>query len=313
MSKAPYRKRRPTKKVVWARRGIVIFSSLWLVLFVFYIARPHSEPPRAPAVKTNAIPVSQAPKKPTAYIETTVTTPPEVKPYAPQVKQQNKTASVAIIIDDIGNQWQRAQRLLQLSEPITLAILPYSPYGQKIAQIASKHNKEVILHAPMEPLHADSWEGGLSLSMNSMELKNSLNDMLDWLPEATGVNNHMGSLFTAKKEPMTQVLSVIAERGLYFLDSRTSADSQGLSVARSLAIPSAQRHVFLDNERDVELIQKQLDRLFEQAKTRGYAVGIGHPYTETLEVLERTLSKEAMKKSDVRFVKLADILTIHEY
>lgn len=192
---------------------------------------------------------------------------------------------IAIIIDDIGHQWPSSKRSAELSGAFTLSILPDSPFASQAADLGFKHGKEIMLHAPMEPISHRAWQGGLDQNMTEAQIKNALSNMLNKVPLATGINNHMGSAFTQNYQAMHWVMEAIGQRGLYFVDSRTSALSEGIKAAKNNAIPALKRDVFIDNSRDEHAIQIQLTKLIKKAKQKGQALGIGHPYPETLQAL----------------------------
>jgi polysaccharide deacetylase 2 family uncharacterized protein YibQ len=138
----------------------------------------------------------------------------------------------------------------------------------------------------MEPSNgADPGRGALRLAMGRRELARATRRALDAVPGAVGVNNHMGSKLSADRVAMDTVLRVISRRGLYFLDSRTSAESVGYQEARALDVPAAERQVFLDPDLRPEAVRYQFRRLLEVARERGAAIAIGHPHPNTLAVL----------------------------
>jgi polysaccharide deacetylase 2 family uncharacterized protein YibQ len=49
------------------------------------------------------------------------------------------------------------------------------------------------------------------------------------------------------------------------------------------------RDVFLDNVAEVNAIAREIRRLESKARKQGMAIGICHPYPETLEALRREL------------------------
>jgi hypothetical protein len=102
-----------------------------------------------------------------------------------------------------------------------------------------------------------------------------------------GVNNHMGSLFTADTAAMQLVLGELKRRGLLFLDSRTGPDTVGPKVARGLALPFAERDVFLDNEPIESKVDRQLIEFERVARAKGFAIAIGHPRDGTLDALAK--------------------------
>jgi len=83
--------------------------------------------------------------------------------------------------------------------------------------------------------------------------------------------------------------------GLFFVDSYTAVESVALQLAQEAGIPAVRRHVFLDAEISHEGVRFQFARLVAHAQEHGYAVGIGHPHTATLEVLAAWLP-EARKR-----------------
>lgn len=203
---------------------------------------------------------------------------------------------VAIIMDDLGANLEVAQRAAALDSHITLAIIPDLRYANKTMHIAAQHAKEVMVHLPMEPINYPDHNPGemaLMLDMNDVELRRRTAYYLQKLPLAKGCNNHMGSAFTQAPHQMATVLEQLSARGLYFVDSLTSATSVGAEQARILAVPSTTRDVFLDNERDVEKITSQLTKLLRIAQKNGSAIGICHPYPETMVVLDNCASLAA--------------------
>ncbi|GAI33935.1 unnamed protein product, partial [marine sediment metagenome] len=118
---------------------------------------------------------------------------------------------------------------------------------------------------------------------------------LSQIPFVAGVNNHMGSRFTESEEKMRIVLAELKRRGLYFIDSKTTARSVAYRVAREMALRTASRDIFLDNSLSENALKIQMERLLSLSRHRGWAIGIGHPHKETLKLLKRyqaTLNSE---------------------
>lgn len=199
---------------------------------------------------------------------------------------------VAIIIDDLGNRPSLDGRVLALPGEITCAFLPGTPYAGQFAELADVLGKEVMLHLPMEPLAAEvDHTGMLNLDMSREVFGELVRSSLATLPQARGVNNHMGSLLTQSPLRMQWLMEELLEQrpGLYFVDSYTSVRSVAWQVAMANRLPNARRDVFLDASRDPEAIAFQFRRLLRLAHQHGHAVAIAHPYPETVEFLERRL------------------------
>jgi polysaccharide deacetylase 2 family uncharacterized protein YibQ len=220
---------------------------------------------------------------------------------------------VAIIIDDLGVDMRLARKFLELKIPVTVAILPYQEYSQRIASEALRHGKEVLLHLPMQPREypaVNPGTGSLLLSMDREGIQAELASQLDFLPGCVGVSSHMGSLFTEQEEPMGWVLSVVGERRLFFVDSLTTPDSVARGVARSLGVPFVRRTHFLDVERTEGAIIRQLCRLVDAAVEQGGAIGIAHPSAETLGALPKALPAFAEKR--VKIVPVSQMVSDYQ-
>lgn len=231
-------------------------------------------PEKAPEPARREAPKAAAPVK---------ESPALIKPSVPLGK-------VALIVDDMGNSPEALEELLALGEPLTIAILPFSPHALETAQRAHERGLEVLLHLPLESLNGNGSENGaeglIRSGMGEAEVRALVEEELDRIPFVRGVNNHMGSRITADAEMMRMILVPIRERGLFFLDSRTTARSVAYDVAVDMGIPAASRQVFLDADGDASRIRERLLELFRVARRDGRAVGICHPSQETLRTLK---------------------------
>lgn len=193
---------------------------------------------------------------------------------------------VSIVIDDLGRSLRQVDQLASLGVPLTYSVLPFETRTAQVVAELRRRGFEILCHLPMEAKGgADPGPGALLLEMSRDELAAATRHALDAVPGARGANNHMGSGIAAQRDAMTAVLSVLGDLGLYYLDSRTSADTLGYTLARDLGLAAGERQVFLDTTRDRELIRRQFETLLATAEERGGAIAIAHPYTETLEVL----------------------------
>ena len=208
--------------------------------------------------------------------------------------------AIALVIDDVGVDLKRSRRAVALEAPLTIAIMTYANDVTALAATARENGHELIVHVPMEPVDLGSNTGpnALLTSLDDNELMRRLNWGLTRFDGYVGISNHMGSRFTAWEPGMRRVLGEIHERGLLYLDSRTTADSASTPLAHALGLPHATRDVFLDNDPTPEAVRRQLDELEQIAKRRGYAIGIGHPREATIEVLSDWL-REVKKRGFV--------------
>ncbi len=215
---------------------------------------------------------------------------------------------IALIIDDIGFNPARARAFLDIGVPMTFAVLPRLAHSVELAREIYDQGQLVMLHQPMEPFDAslDPGPGALFVRDDPGKITSTVRENLAEIPWAEGVNNHMGSRFTASPEKMSQVLPVIRDEGLFFVDSLTSGRSKAYPTARRLHMPVVRRNVFLDNRREEDRVLHCLNQLHAHARRHGQAVGIGHPHIETARAVARFVA--SLPQGAVRFVHVSEIL-----
>jgi len=229
--------------------------------------------------------------------------------FAAAVDAQTLPPKVAIIIDDIG--YQKADPLLiQLPYALTFAVMPFAPQSLEMAALATRQNKEIMLHMPMEAMAQNHLlgKGALRRNMTKTQVQQALHQALAQIPQAIGVNNHMGSLYTSLPEQMDWTMQVMAERGLYFIDSKTTARSAVPAATRAHQIRSRSRDIFLDNDKSHAALDRQFNQLIKLAKQQGSAIAIGHPYPETYRYLKRNLARLAA--SGIELVPASQLLDL---
>lgn len=209
-------------------------------------------------------------------------TPPSISATPPRI---------SIIIDDLGDQFERDWRAVRLPGAVSLSFLPYSPYSRDLAERAHRLGKDVMLHLPMESIeHRPLGPGAIRLDMNENEILRTISGALASVPHAVGINNHMGSLLTRHPGHMQWLMSEIKRRGnLFFIDSRTTSRTVALQLAQENQVPALGRDVFLDNDPSPDAIRHEFQRLIKLARQQGHAIAIGHPHANTLSLLEREL------------------------
>lgn len=201
---------------------------------------------------------------------------------------------VAIIIDDLGYNLESGKRALELPGPVAYAILPETPRGPALANEANQQGKEVLLHLPLQALSADlpDERGGLNLDMSRDALAKTFTSSFQSVPHAIGVNNHRGSLLTMHPGHMSWLMQEIKLQGsLFFVDSYTTERSIALEFAHEIGVPAVRRDVFLDPDKQPDTVVREFERLKSVARERGMAVGIGHPYPATLDLLQQELPR----------------------
>ncbi|WP_339544924.1 divergent polysaccharide deacetylase family protein [Pseudomonas sp. RA_35y_Pfl2_P32] len=214
-------------------------------------------------------------------------------------------AYLSLIIDDLGQNLPRDRRVLALPGPVTTAIMPDTPHATEFAREAHRAGKVVILHMPMDPATGPfAWHPELSVE----ELRKRLDAAFKAVPFTAGLNNHMGSRMTAQRPAMTWLMAELQRRHKLFVDSRTSAQTVAAAEAQKVGLASASRDVFLDDERTEAAIYSQLQTAISLARKQGSAVMIGHPYPQTLAVLERELPK--LKAQGIDWIDIRQMISV---
>lgn len=220
--------------------------------------------------------------------------------------------AISIIIDDIGYRTHEDLRAIAIPGSLAYAVMPLSPYARKMSRLAVKNGKLVLLHLPMESVIQEKnrflGPGALMLDMTRNQFMRTLNIDLNSLPQAVGVNNHMGSLLTSSHGQMEWLMKTLKKNRKFYIDSMTSRLSVASDIARENNVPYMKRDVFLDNKQNQDYIQSQLLELIRVARIKGTALGIGHPHPETIQVLTRELQN--LDKFGVRLVSLTDLMKI---
>ncbi|MFH7320049.1 divergent polysaccharide deacetylase family protein [Desulfurivibrio sp. D14AmB] len=212
--------------------------------------------------------------------------PPAPTP-TPALPGSDQRPLVAIIIDDMGYRPETERLMLALDLELTFSFLPFSPHLNQSLTTARQQNRDILLHLPLEALDGkwSSTPGMLLTAMGAEEIADGFATALAQVPMAIGLNNHMGSRFTTDPAAMDRLLAQAAHYDLFFLDSLTTPDSVAAAAATRHQVPLLRRDIFLDNDQDEQKIRDQLESLLKIAEKRGYAIGIGHSYPETLQAL----------------------------
>jgi polysaccharide deacetylase 2 family uncharacterized protein YibQ len=200
---------------------------------------------------------------------------------------------VAIIIDDMGNSLEDLESICNLKQPITISVLPLSTYAEETARIAHEKGLEVMLHLPGESLNHqegnNSTAGLIRSDMSREDIQELVEESIARVPYIRGVNNHMGSKITQEEAVMRPILEILKHHDLFFLDSRTTADSIAFDLARKMDLRCAYRNFFLDTTVGVKFSRQKLIELSRFSLKTGQAIAIGHPFQETLQALREGL------------------------
>lgn len=246
----------------------------------------HVDKPDAPDQPlSDSIVEHDAPEQDTPAPETpdpppaAVPAPPPERPVPPE-----PVGTLIFVFDDAGYNLKQLQPFLDLPFPVTIAVLPGLRYSAEAARRIRAAGKDCILHQPMQAVNRsqDPGPGAILPGMQPERIRAIVRANIDEIAPVTGMNNHEGSLITSDITAMNAVLDIVAERGLYYLDSRTTPDTVVPSLARDRNMTIWERAVFLDNTQDRNTIMDAVYSGMKIAERRGSAIMIGHIWSNEL-------------------------------
>ena len=287
----PPRRRARSSRGRWA----LLLGVVALVAAGVWLARRGDRPlwpPGEPAPETErAEPGERGRERPAVPREEGAPAPAD--PSVPEGAGPERPAGhVALVIDDLGRSVEELVPLAALAVPLSYSVLPFEEHTAEVVARLREDGAEILCHLPMQPGDGhDPGPGALIAGMDEDGLAGATRAALSRVPGAVGANNHMGSSLTADAAAMGMVLRVLQQEGLFFLDSRTSVETVGYSLARSLGLPAAQRDVFLDDDPQPDAVREQFRRLLERSRERGAAIAIAHPHPSTLVVLREEVPR----------------------
>ncbi len=236
--------------------------------------------------------------------------PLEVNRPAKSVSRQ-----IAVVIDDFGNGMKGTEQMLDLPIKLTVAVMPFLPTTKRDAEAAHVKGHDVIVHLPMEPVRGlKSWlgPGSITTDLTDEEIRKRVEAAIADVPHAIGMNNHMGSKATADKRVMRVVLQVCKEKGLFFLDSRTSYKTVVPKIAEEIGIATLHNDVFLDDVYTQNHVLHQISvvKKFLAQNERCIVIGhVGAPGLFTSSVLKNSIPD---LQSKAVFVRLTQLLPMPE-
>jgi uncharacterized protein len=301
----------------------LLVGGILLVMQLHHQDRPPAWNPlksigaRHAAVVANPAPHRAMPPKPAepaALLPPVAPTPTTARPawlrFAVPAPLAGDRPLVAVVIDDLGLDRRRTAAVIELPAPLTLSFMTYAHALPMQAEAGHRAGHELLLHVPMEPLDRRENPGphALYVAMSTDEILAQLRWGLDRLTGYIGINNHMGSKFTADARGMSVVMAELRRRGLIFLDSKTTAASTAIREAAADGVPCAARDVFLDDELAPVAIDRQLMLVERVARRNGSAVAIGHGHDPTIAALRAWLP--TLRQKGLALVPLSAVVRL---
>ncbi len=292
-------------------RALALLAGLAFLFTLAFLWLRYTRPPAAPPPTPAPIPTIVVPTPvptPTAVPRPT-TVPPDFEPAAGTGR-----GAIAVVLDDVGNADGSLARLERLSGPLAIAVLPSAPLAREAAALAKRKGWDLLVHLPMAGSRGPYEPGTISSDDDDATIVRRVEEAIDAVPGAIGLNNHQGSVATADRRVVRSVLSVVRAKGLFFLDSKTSPASVATKEARALGLATIPRDVFLDDARAEaaaiggapEALETAFARALSTAATNGHAVVIGHPHAATVDFL--ALRFPPLAESGVLRVRVSELV-----
>jgi polysaccharide deacetylase 2 family uncharacterized protein YibQ len=201
----------------------------------------------------------------------------------PRQDVPKRKGTVAIVIDDAGNNLRELEPVLRFPGPLTIAVLPGLPYSAEAARRIRAAGKEVFLHQPMEAIGGQNpGPGAIYTGMERTQIRAVLEKNIAEIGPIAGMNNHQGSKVTMDEGMMETILAFCSEHRLYFLDSRTTADTAVPAVSKRMGIRIGERDVFIDNIQEKASMIRYVQDGLVKAEKKGSSVMIGHTWSSEL-------------------------------
>ncbi len=211
--------------------------------------------------------------------------------YARPFDANDQRPRISIIISGLGLSGAATESAIQrLPGTVSLAFSPYARGLDQWIALARAAGHEVLIDLPMEPINFPANDPGpetLLTSLTGEQNRIRLRTLLGRVSGYVGVINQMGSRFTTSAPHLRPVLTELRDRGLMFVDSRSSLRSVAARTASELQLPRVINNRFIDAEASREKIDSRLAELERIARVSGFAVGIGQPFPVTLDRLQR--------------------------
>ena len=204
---------------------------------------------------------------------------PEVQPVPVfDIPPAVKGAVLVFVFDDAGLNPANVKRYTALPFPVTIAVLPKLSHSRECADITRTSGNEVILHQPMQAvnLKVNPGPGAILPEMSTFEIASVLKENLSEIGPVKGLNNHEGSLITQDVIKIGTVLDVADEVGIFFLDSRTTAETKAPQAALERGMQIYERDVFIDDVITRRVMLSEIYRGINIANKKGAAIMIGH-------------------------------------
>ncbi len=208
---------------------------------------------------------------------------------------------LVIIIDDVAYRHQ-VDAIKSVNLKLTPSFFPATSAHPETPVLARRFSFYMI-HLPMQALGGFKGAeiGTLTVDDDYEKIAKKLQSIKRDFPNLKYINNHTGSRFTSDAAAMDRMMRAVRDENLIFVDSKTISPTKVYGAAKKYSMPYIARDVFLDHDGSKAAVRKQLKYAVELAKKRSYAIAIGHPHKNTIEVLQE--STKLLQEVEVVYLK----------
>lgn len=222
----------------------------------------------------------------------------------------SRGARVVIIVGGLGlSQTGTQEAIRKLPGEVTLGFAPQGNSLGRWMQAARQSGHELVMQVPLEPFDypkVDPGRNTLTVDAPPDEMLKNLRWALSRTTNYTGVMNYMGARFSADPAAMQTMLAELGKRGLLYFDDGTSARSAAPEVALKNGVAFAAGDGVIDGVRDRGEILKKLDDLERTARAKGFAIGTGSAFDETVDAVASWVTEA--KKRGIEIVPISAVV-----
>ncbi len=209
-------------------------------------------------------------------------------------------AKLVIIMDDIAHKYE-LNRLKSLGLKVTPSIFPPSKMNMH-SNLLAKDLKHFMVHLPLQSNSKalNKMHKTLLVTSSNKVIKDRVLEIKRLFPNVKFLNNHTGSVFSQNYKKSKALYSALLSSGILFLDSRTTKYTKFKKIAKEFNQRYYKCDHFIDNKVSTQAILKEIKRGIAIAKSKGYAVLIGHPHQQTFKALN--LAKKYLKSVNLIYI-----------
>jgi polysaccharide deacetylase 2 family uncharacterized protein YibQ len=211
--------------------------------------------------------------------------------YSRNFKQSDRKPRVAIIISNLGlSKTYTAAALQMMPKNVTFSFSHIAPKLKNWIRQARQKGNEVLIDLPMEPIgfpRNDPGRDTLLTSLSEVENLNRLERIMVKAGGFVGLLGTHGNNFLLNSESLLPMLKSIKDRGLLYVDNRSTSRSLGPELASTIQLPRAFNNSFIDKVPSKKYISNKLNELEKIVKQKRFAVAIAQPLPISLELLSR--------------------------